>query len=192
MDLSGSAIGKRDLSQEAAEPDLASDPISQLFSEFQSLLDRHETALAACDRIEARLVEQIGYPRVTLPLDWEGRRRHATDGRTVAETLPPGRHRRRLQRVLQRRQRRWDEAARGAGLTAALLREATLDEAILNHADGLIATPARTLEAVRLKLLVLLTVREPGPSACETTPWRELRLILTDLRGLVGSREAPS
>ncbi|WP_342163482.1 hypothetical protein [Methylobacterium sp. SD21] len=166
------------------------DPMPRLFAEFRALLDRHEAALAACDRIEATLTAQIGPPRVALPPDEDGVRRHATDASTLTEALPLGPHRRRLQRALQRRQRRWDEAARRAGLTGALLSEAAFDEAVLDHADGLIATPARTLDAVVIKLLVLLSSREPGPSAAGLSPWRELRTILQDLRGLVATGEA--
>ena len=99
----------------------------------------------------ATLTAQIGPPRVALPPDEDGVRRHATDPSTLTEALPLGPHRRRLQRALQRRQRRWDEAARRAGLTGALLSEAAFDEAVLDHADGLIATPARTLDAVVIK-----------------------------------------
>ena len=167
------------------------DPIRQRIAEFQVLLDRHAAALVHCDRLEAKLIEQMGYPRVPVFTDWEGARRYATDADAIADAVPPGRHRRRLQRVLQRRRQRWDEAAEGAGLTAAKAQEATLDEDILDHADGLLATPAQTIDAVVLKLLVLLSTREPGPSAYGTSPWREVRLILSDLRGLMASRGSP-
>ncbi len=167
---------------------LGPDLIPKLFAEFLALLDQHAAALAHCDRIEATLIEQIGYPRVALSPDWEGSRRYAADADTIDKALPPGRNRRRLQRVLQRRQRRWNEAAQGAGLTAAQVHEAALDGAVLDIADGLLATQARTLEAVVLKLLVLLSTQEPGSSAYGISPWRELRLILLDLRGLAASR----
>ncbi|WP_246689666.1 hypothetical protein [Methylobacterium sp. WL116] len=155
-----------------------------MFAEFQELVDRHEAVLACCDRIEATLLTQMDYPRVPLPPDWDESHRYAGDAGTIARVISSGRHRRRLQRVLQRRQQRWDEAADQAGLTAAQECEVALDRAVLDGADGLLATPARTYDAVVLKLVVLLSTREPGPHAGTTPPWRELRLILVDLRGL--------
>jgi hypothetical protein len=166
---------------------LGTDPMPRLFAEFQGLLERHEAALARCDRIEAALLAQMEYPRVALPLDWEGSRRFAADALTIAENILPGRHRRRLERILLRRQRRWHAAALAAGLTAAQVREAALDGAVLDSADGLLGTPAWTLDAVVLKLLVLISTREPGPQARTSSPWRELRLILMDLRGLAAT-----
>ncbi|WP_187276291.1 hypothetical protein, partial [Methylobacterium sp. WL116] len=117
------------------------DLIPRLFAEFQELVDRHEAALACCDRIEATLLAQMDYPRVPLPPDWDGSHRYAGDTGTIARVISLGRHRRRLQRVLQRRQRRWDEAADQAGLTTAQEGEAALDRAVLDGADGLLATP---------------------------------------------------
>ena len=160
------------------------DPIPGLFAEFRALLDRHEAALADCDRIEATLLGQMDYPRVPLPPDWEGTRRHAADALTIAQAVLPGRNQRRLQRVLQRRQRRWDEAAQRAGLTAAQAAEAALDGAVLDLAEELLATSARTVNGVVLKLLVLLSTQEPGRSERGLSPWRDLRSILMDLRGL--------
>ena len=160
------------------------EPIPRVFAELRALLDQHEAALACCDRLEATLLEQMGYPRVPLPPDWDGSQRYAGDAGTIARLVASGLNRRRLQRLLQRRQRRWNEAAHSIGLTAAQVVEAELDGAVLDKAEGLLATPAWTLDAVVLKLVVLLGTQEPGPSASATSPWRELRLILVDLRGL--------
>ena len=182
--LGKEAVGAEQPSSKAASLGLVADPIQQLFAEFQALLDRHEAALAYCDRIEATLLGQMDYPRVLLPLDWEGTRRHAADALTIAQAVLPGRNQRRLQRVLQRRQRRWDEAAQRAGLTAAQAAEAALDGAVLDLAEELLATSARTLNGVVLKLLVLLSTQEPGRSERGLSPWRDLRSILMDLRGL--------
>ncbi|KQO66627.1 hypothetical protein ASF18_12920 [Methylobacterium sp. Leaf89] len=182
--LGKEAVGAEQPSSKAAFLDPVADPIQRLFAEFQALLDRHEAALAYCDRIEATLLGQMDHPRVPLPPAWDGARRQAADALTILQAVLPGRQQHRLQRVLQRRQRRWDEAAHNAGLTAALVAEAELDGAVLDKADGLLATPARTLDAVVLKLLVLLSIREPEPVTCGLSQSRELRLILMDLRGL--------
>lgn len=158
----------------------------RLFAEFCALLDRQAAALAACDRIEAGLLIQIGYPRVTLPRSADEVRRHATAAATITPTVPPGRCRQRLMLRLARRQNRWDAAAREAGLLEAALREATLDGAVQTAADSVLTTSARTCHAVVLKLTVLISVHAPGPAANGTTPWRELRLMLADLDRLAG------
>ncbi len=192
MRIAAESVGAGLPSLGAASLGPVTDPMARLFAEFRALLDRHETALACCDRLEATLLAQMEYPRVPLPPDWESSRRHAADVLTIVQNIPPGHHQRRLRRVLQRRKRRWDEAARRAGLTDAQSHEAALDAAVLDMANGLLATPARTLNAVVLKLVVLLSTQEPGPSASVTSPWRELRLILQDLRGLAaGGGPAP-
>ena len=100
------------------------------------------------------------------------------------------RRRQRLEQRLRRRQRRWDEAAATAGLAEADLHEATLDGADLAAAQALLATPARTFHTIVLKLLVLLSVHAPGPASDETSPWRELRLILADLGHLIAAEGA--
>lgn len=164
------------------------DPMPRLFAEFESLLDQHEAALAACDRIEAGLLAGIGFPHVRLPGGAGGARRYAADAEAIARAVPPGRYRQRLTHRLRRRQRRWDTTAQEAGLLEAELHEASVDGAVLAAADSLLATPAWTYHAVVLKLVVLLSVHAPGPVADTATPWRELRLILADLNGLAGDR----
>ncbi|SFM11429.1 hypothetical protein [Methylorubrum salsuginis] len=164
------------------------DPMPRLFAEFESLLDQHDAALAACDRIEAGLLAGISFPRVRLPGGADGARRYAADFPTIAWAVPPGRCRQRFIQRLHRRQRQWDTAAQEAGLLEAELHEASIDGAVLAAADNLLATPARTCHAVVLKLIVLLSVHAPGPVADTETPWRELRLILADLNGLAADR----
>ena len=100
--------------------------------------------------------------------------------------MPPCRRRRRLEELLRHRQRRWDAAAAESGLLEAKLHAASFDEAVLTAADTLLGMPAWTYEAITLKLVVLLSVRAPGPALDDATPWRELHLILTDLGWLAG------
>jgi hypothetical protein len=164
--------------------DPGTDPMPRLFADFQALLDRHAVALSARDRIEAELVARLGFPRVALPRGSDGAPRHAADAVAIVQAVPPGRLREWLARRLRRRQRRWDDAALQFGLNEAELHEATLDGAVVAAADSLLATPAWTCEAAVLKLVVLLSVHAPGPTSDQTTPWRELRLILADLGGL--------
>ncbi|MCJ2135113.1 hypothetical protein MKK69_13770 [Methylobacterium sp. J-026] len=160
------------------------DPIPSLFAEYQTLLTNHEAALAEADWLEAGLVADIGYPRVRLPSAAGIRARFAADWATIEQHVPQGRQRERLQRAFQRRQRLWVEAAVNTGLTAALAREAAAGDDVLAAVSTLLATPASTATGIMLKLLVLLSWQEPGASLRDTSPWRELRLILSDLDAL--------
>ncbi|EHP92274.1 hypothetical protein [Methylorubrum extorquens] len=166
------------------------DPVPRLLGEFQALLDRHAAAIVTRDGIEAALVDQIGWPRVALPGGSDSEPRYAAELAEIARAVPPGRHRQRLEQRLRRRQRRWDEAAATVSLAEADLQEATLDGAVLAAAQALLVTPAWTVHAIVLKLLVLLSVHAPGPAFDGTSPWRELRLILTDLGYLIAAEGA--
>ncbi|MEN3211594.1 hypothetical protein PUR23_16410 [Methylorubrum populi] len=163
------------------------DPMPRLFAEFQALLDRHAAATVTRDGIEAAFVDRIVRPRVALPGGSDSKPRYAAEPAEIARALPPGRHRQRLERRLRRR---WNEAAATVGLAEADLEEATLDGAVLAAAQAFLATPAWTLHALVLKLLVLLSVHAPGPASDETSPWRELRLILADLSRLTAAERA--
>ncbi|KQO85750.1 hypothetical protein ASF36_25220 [Methylobacterium sp. Leaf90] len=166
------------------------DPMPRLFAEFQALLDRHAAAIVTRDGIEVALVDRICWPRVALPGGSDSGPRYAAELAEIARAVPPGRRCQRLEQSLRRRQRRWDEAVATVGLAEADLQEATLDGAVLAAAQALLGTPAWTLLALVLKLLVLLSVHAPGPASNETSPWRELRLILADLGHLIAAEGA--
>ncbi len=166
------------------------DPLPRLFAEFQALLERHAAAIVTRDGIEAALVNRIGWPRVALPGASDSETRYAAELAEIARAVPLGRRRQRLEQRLRRRQRRWDEATATVGLAEADLHEATLDGAVLASAQVLLATPAWTFHAIVLKLLVLLSVQAPGSPSDETSPWRELRLILADLGRLTAAERA--
>ncbi|MCP1545262.1 hypothetical protein [Methylorubrum extorquens] len=173
-----------------ADPVSNADPVPRLFAVFQAFLDRHAAAIATRDGIEAALVDRIGWPRVALLGGSDSEPRYPAELAEIARAMPPGRRRQRLEQRLRRRQRRWDEATATVGLAEADLQEATLDGALLAAAQALLATPAWTSQALGLKLLVLLSVHAPGPASDETSPWRELRLILADLGRLTASEGA--
>lgn len=157
------------------------DIIPALFAAFDTLLTRHEAALWRCDRLEAWLLAELDYPRVQLPTPAGTPIRYAADLETVARFVPPSRRRHRLQQVLRQRQETWCRGARACGLIRAQEQEAALDQAVRQAADALLATPATTSAGIRLKVLVLLAMQEPGKAFRTSSPWRELRLILADL-----------
>lgn len=97
----------------------AVDPRPRLFTEVQACLAEHERALQICDRLEAVLVAELGYPQVRLPETDGPPSRFAADRDTIAYRVPSGHRRKRLQRILQGRQARWADAAQACGLTQA-------------------------------------------------------------------------
>lgn len=160
------------------------DPITDLFTAFETLLVRHEAALWRCDRLEAFLLAELDHPRVRLPLPAGFPVRYAVDADTIIRFVPPGRGRWRLQAVLLRRQRAWTRGARACGLTKAQAQEAALDVAVRDAAATLLTTPATSLTGIRAKILVLLASQEPGGAFRDASPWGELRAILADLARL--------
>ncbi|WP_157182069.1 hypothetical protein [Methylobacterium sp. WSM2598] len=163
------------------DTDTFADPIPDLFSAFEAAVIRHEAALWRCDRLEAWLLAELHHPRVQLPAPAGTPVRYAADPYTIAQHLPPGRRRYRLQQVLLRRQQAWARSARASGLTRAQEQEATLNTAVREAAATLIAAPAHTHDSICIKLLVLLAVQEPDEAFRDCSPWPELRVILTDL-----------
>lgn len=173
------------LSAPRADTDIKADPIPALFSAFEAVLAKHEAALWRCDRLEAWLLAELDYPRVQLPTPAGIPVRYAADPDTIAQHVPAGRRRYRLQQVLLRRQQGWARGARACGLTRAQEREAALDTAVREAAALLLATPAATLAGIRTKIIVLLASQEPGGAFRGASPWRELRLLLVDFHSLI-------
>lgn len=173
------------LSASRANTDASVDLIPVLFSAFEAAVIRHESALWRCDRLEAWLLAELDYPRVRLPTPAGTPIGYAADPATIAQHVPPGRRRHRLQQVLLRRQQAWTRGARACGLTRAQEKEADLDTAVRKAAATLFAAPAPKLGSVRTKLLVLLAVQEPGEAFRDHSPWRALRRLLLDLDSLI-------
>lgn len=178
------------LAGRASEGESRQDTIADLFVTFEHLLTRHEAALWRCDRLEAWLLAELDLPRVRLPTPTGLQERYAADLNTIAQHVPPGRRRYRLQQVLLRRQGAWARGSNACGLTRAQEQEAALDAAVDQAAAALLATPARTLDDIRTKLIVLLIMDEPGEAFQDSSPWRDLQLLLRDLDALIGAAAA--
>ena len=166
-------------SRSRARQDL--DATLRLFAEFQARVAQHEQALARCSGLEAALLAEHEYPRVRLPALAGKPARYAAEAITITGTVPLGPQRRRLLRILRQRQERWDVAAHACGLRQTQKREDALFQAVRAAADTLYAMPATSLAGVGLKLVVQVSLEEPGEGFRDTSPWRELGLILTDL-----------
>lgn len=78
----------------------------------------------------------------------------------------------------------WEQGAALIGLSDAEAAQAVASSNVKGAALRLMRQPVHNLAHLRLKLVALLAVHEPGPSSREETPWREIRLILLDLDDL--------
>lgn len=163
--------------------DTSQDPISRLFLQFEDIVAAHERALARMDRLEAKLIEHIGYSRVRLPTASGFPVRYAVEASSIDRHRFSAKAVRRLKRDLRRRQKAWDAAATVTGLTDATHHEEVVARAVRAIGALLLATPASTLPGLRLKLIVLLALHQPGRDDANASPWRELRLILDDIAG---------
>lgn len=168
------------------------DPLFRLFGQFEAITAAHERALARIDRLEARLVAEVGYPRVRLPSSPGQSARYAADPWSIDRAMLPRRHARRLKRQLRRRQHTYNATALDLGLTDAIRHEEQVAGAVRAIGAVLLATPATNPRAVSLKLLVLLALHQPGPAFADAPPWWELRLILADVTRLAVDRHNPS
>lgn len=158
-----------------------------LWRQLDEALARRDRTTAERDRLEAALVKQIGYPRVRLPTRPGAAPAYAADAWTIDRHFGPGRRRlrQRLRRQLRQRQRAWDDAAHGTGLAQTIVDGDAAHAVVSTATAALLATPARTIAGLRIKLAVVIATGEPGPAYRDTFPWLQLRQLLADLDQLV-------
>ena len=176
-------LGAPFLSYAAAKTSDPDDIHLRLWRQLDDALRRRDEAIVNRDRLEASLVQQLGYPRVQLPTEPGTPLHFAADGFTIDRILGPGRNRlrQRLKAHLQRRRHAWHQAAHVAGLPQALAAEDAAFQAVEQAAVALFDTPATTLVAIRLKLVVLLAKHAPGAADRNEAPWSDLCRLLVDL-----------
>ena len=177
-------LGAPFLSHAAAETPEPDDAVHlRLWRQLDDALRRRDHAIVNRDRLEATLVKQLGCPRVQLPTEPGTPLRFAADPFTIDRVLGPGRDRlrQRLKTHLQRRRHAWHQAAHVAGLPQALAAEDAAFHAVEQATVALLDTPAITLVAIRLKLVVLLAKHAPGAADRNEAPWADLHRLLVDL-----------
>ncbi len=176
-------LGAPFLSHAAAETPEPADVHVRLWRHLDDALRRRDQAIVNRDRLEATLVRQLGYPRVQLPTATGTPLRFAADAFTIDRILGPGRHRlrQRFKAHLQRRRLAWHQAAHVACLPQALAAEDAAFQAVEQATVALLDTPATTLVAIRLKLVVVLAKHAPGAADQNEAPWADLRRLLVDL-----------
>ena len=135
--------------------------ISRLFTQFENIVSAHERALVRIDRLEKLVVARFGYARVRLttppghPAIYAAEvlsiDRHGLSGKAIY-----------LKRDLRRRQEIWALTAAEIGLAGAIRHEEIVARAVQTIGSLLLATPATTLTGIRLKIIVLLALQQPG------------------------------
>lgn len=174
----------------AADPAL--DPAASaswpLFMELQDSLAAADQATAQRDRLEADLLNRLGYPRIELPPYLAGPNAFAADFGTIDRLLKGRRHtaglRARLKRCLREQHHRWQRQADAAGLTEA---EHLEDDALAELTSAtvrLLSGPVTDLPGLWIALAVVIAAGQPGPVFQDSFPWRVLRKLLDTVAAL--------
>ena len=157
------------------------------FSLWQEWLTAHEKTTAECrkqQRLETRLVKEIGFPRILVPVPGEPEPVPIFSVEELddilgcdPETSPL---RARAQADLIAHQARWDAADETIGYSQAKHAEEQAAERERQLVERLWAAPAHSLAGVAAKLDAVLAEGE-WCEDCPEFPWPQIRGALTDL-----------
>lgn len=167
------------------------DPLVLLWQEWRKTFASSKRLCREAQRLERKLAETIGFPRVAIPLDDPERPPvWATEARQIDAALgqaPATRPlRRRLKRDLAAAQARWNAEAAATGLTRALEREAAADRRVAELLEAASGTPARSVPGVIAKLVIAAEWSGPEPDA-DGRPWDFIHGALCDLTTLTAT-----
>lgn len=172
-------------SDEVREP-VGSHPISfeRRWADLLEAIHAQEVAVAYHDELERHLIARVAQHGTVVANDADLRWR--TDDRSIAGCfITLGSAARKVEQSVAERMSLWNHVAEHLGLPAAVDEEARAASSVRHAASDLIGQPATKLAHVRLKLATLIAVHEPGRGCRDETPWRELRLILSDTERLL-------
>ncbi|MBZ9922205.1 hypothetical protein LB579_31485 [Mesorhizobium sp. BR1-1-7] len=159
------------------------DPALTLWREWETAYKLSERLCCSQQRLETRLVESIGFPRVTVHLP-EGEDVTVHSIAALNEVLGKGPDMAALRENaasdLAAQQARWDAAAEEAGYTAALRAEREAGERAEDLLEAFSTIPATTFAGVAGKLDAVLRVGEAWEE-CSEFPWSQIRSALSDL-----------
>lgn len=162
--------------------------IERCWADLVSAITNQDRAIDRRDQLERLLVrhfEGLASPAMTKGLPHDPA--YDTEGGFVAigDVLKP------VTRSLADRHAAWERAAVRIGLNRAEDAQALARSGVRQAAADLILTPTTDLTHLRLKLIALLAVHEPGPACRHVTPWRELRIMLADVERLLQATRPP-
>ncbi|MER8470446.1 hypothetical protein NKH23_13630 [Mesorhizobium sp. M1328] len=176
-------LEKNALPGNVAATSMLSDPAMALWREWEMTRGSAERHCRRQQRLETKLVESVGFPRVTVRLpNGEDVTVHSIE--TLNEVLGKGPDiaalREKAQADFAAHQARWDAAAEEGGYTAALRAEREAGERAEDLLEAFSTTPATTLAGVAGKLDALLREGE-ACEECREFPWPQIRSALSDL-----------
>jgi hypothetical protein len=171
------------LASDAGSTNVPSDPALALWREWETA---HKLTKRLChrqQRLETRLVESVGFPRVAVRLpDGEDVTIHSIEA--LNEVLGKGPDMATLREAAEvefaAHQARWDAAAEETGYTAALRAEREAGDRAQDLLEAFSTTPATTLAGVAGKLDAVLREGEAWEE-CSEFPWPQIRSALNDL-----------
>ena len=158
--------------------------IESCWADLVAAITDQDRAIGRRDHLERLLVrhfEGLASPAVTQRLPHDPAYAPEDGFVAIGDVLEA------IKRSLADRHVAWERAAALTGLTQAEDAQALARSGVRQAATDLIMTPTTDLTHLRLKLIALLAVHEPGPACRHATPWRELRIILADVERLLRS-----
>ncbi|MER9119833.1 hypothetical protein NKH93_24960 [Mesorhizobium sp. M0954] len=176
-------LEKNALPGDVAATSMPSDPSMALWREWEMTRESAERHCRRQQRLETKLVESVGFPRVKVRLpNGQDVTVHAIE--TLNEVLGKGPDtaalRQKAQAGFAAHQARWEAAAEEGGYTAALRAEREAGERAGDLLEAFSATPATTLAGVAGKLDAILREGEAWEESSEF-PWPQIRSALSDL-----------
>jgi hypothetical protein len=177
------ALEKSALAGNAAATNMPSDPALTLWREWETAHKLTEWLCRRQQRLEARLVESVGLPCVTICQPGGGDvTLHSIEA--LNDVLGKGPDmaalRAKAEAEFAADQARWDAAAEETGYTAALRAEHEAGDRAQDLLEALSTTPATTLAGVTGKLDAVLREGEAWEE-CSEFPWPQIRSALSDL-----------
>lgn len=172
-------------------PMTGASPLEQCWADLVTAIRDQDAAIDHRDWLERVLLhglEAAGHFSATKGLDGQSDEPPPEIDESfvpIGEVLAP------LIKSLADRHAAWEQAATLIGLPKAEEAQAIASSGVKWAASDLIQQPAANLTHLRLKLVALLSVHEPGPGWQHETPWRELRLMLTDVEALLQTSTLP-
>lgn len=160
------------------------------WADLMAAVLKQDVAIAHRDRLEEALLRHLEAAQHPDPAATAGIPFGEPDPEIGASFIPIGEVITALVESVADRLRKWEQGATRIGLPEAEEAQASALSDVKRAACDLVQQPATDLTHLRLKLMALIAVHEPGPGCRHQTPWRELRLVLSDVETLLTKRQS--
>ncbi|MER8388334.1 hypothetical protein NKH14_22940 [Mesorhizobium sp. M1380] len=176
-------VEKSALAGDAAATNLPSDPALALWRAWEKAHKLTERLCRSQQRLEAKLVESVGFPCFTVRLPGgEDISVHSIEALNEVLGKEPemAAVREKVEADLAAHQARWDAVAEETGYAEALRAEREASGRTHDLLEAFSTTPATTLAGLAGKLDAVLREGEAGEE-CSDFPWPQIRSALGDL-----------